>query len=262
MEDNLKKFLCHLIVSFATILPAYAAPQSHLDQVIANQVLRVCTTGDYKPYTYLKDDGTYEGIDISMAQALAKTLNAKVEFVPTSWKSLMADFLTNKCDIAMGGISISLARQQKTYLSEPVMVDGKIPFVRCQDVDKYQTLEQLNQSHIRAIEPAGGTNEVFVRNYMPKAQIELFGDNNTIFQNLVENKADVMITDASEALFQKRNYPSLCAVNAHKPLQFMEKAYMLPREDISWKLYVDQWLKLTQKNGEYDRYVGVWLDKD
>ena len=37
---------------------------SHLDKVLQQGELRVCTTGDYKPYTYKAESGEYEGIDI------------------------------------------------------------------------------------------------------------------------------------------------------------------------------------------------------
>ena len=257
----MKKTLMMLFLgcSFLTLTHADA---SKLNDVLDIKTLRVCTTGDYKPYSFLKTDGTYEGIDISMAHSLAKSLGAEVEFVQTSWKTLMADFLDDKCDIAMGGISISLARQQQVYMSEPLGVDGKIPFIRCEDAKKYNTLSALNHKTVRAIEPAGGTNEAFVRKYMPNAKLELFHDNTTIFKNLVDKKADVMITDASEALYQKRYYPTLCAVNPDKPLEFFEKGYMLPKGDISWKLYVDQWLHLMQKNGEYNAISAHWLKLD
>ena len=32
--------------------------------------MRVCTTGDYKPYTFLRDDKQYEGIDIALRLGL------------------------------------------------------------------------------------------------------------------------------------------------------------------------------------------------
>lgn len=256
--DIMKKLFLFMAVFSMIVGRAYAEP-SKLDKVLESKNLRVCTTGDYKPYTFRKSDGTYEGIDISMANSLAATLNVKVTFVPTTWKTLMDDFLADKCDIAMGGISISLARQQKAYMSEPLDVDGKVPFVRCEDKDKYDTIEKLNQKDVRAIEPAGGTNEAFVHKFMPQAQLELFHDNTIIFQNLVDMKADVMITDASEARYQKRNYPTLCVVNPDIPLLFLEKAYMLPKGDLTWKFYVDQWLRLTKKNGEYNLIQAEWL---
>lgn len=236
-----------------------ASAQSNLDKVLQQKTLTVCTTGDYKPYTFLKEDGSYEGIDIAMAESLANSLGAKVKWVKTSWKTLMPDFVAGKCDIAMGGISVTLERQRQVFFAERLDTDGKIPLVRCTDVKKYRTVEQINKPSVRLIEPAGGTNEAFVRAHLPKANLTLSHDNMGIFQQLVDRKADVMITDASEALYQQKRYPKLCAVNPDKPLQYGEKAYMLPRDDMSWKLYVDQWLHLSKASGEYQKIIGQWL---
>ncbi|MDX6916556.1 transporter substrate-binding domain-containing protein [Pectobacterium carotovorum] len=235
-----------------------ASAQSHLDAVQQQGVLTVCTTGDYKPYSFLRSDGGYEGIDISMAESLAKSLGVKLNWVQTTWKTLMTDFQAGKCDIAMGGISVTLQRQKNVFFTQPLDVDGKIPLVRCENKDRYQTIEQLNRPTVRLIEPAGGTNEAFAHAFLPQAALTLH-DNVTIFQQLVDKKADVMITEASEALFQQKQHPELCAINPAQPLQYGEKAYMLPRDDMSWKLYVDQWLHLTKATGEYQKIVGEWL---
>jgi cyclohexadienyl dehydratase len=236
-----------------------ASAQSNLDKVLQQKTLTVCTTGDYKPYTFLKEDGSYEGIDIAMAESLANSLGAKVKWVKTTWKTLTPDFVAGKCDIAMGGISVTLERQKQVFFAERLDTDGKIPLVRCTDVKKYRTVEQINKPAVRLIEPAGGTNEAFVRAHLPKANLTLSHDNMGIFQQLVDRKADVMITDASEALYQQKRYPKLCAVNPDKPMQYGEKAYMLPRDDMSWKLYVDQWLHLSKASGEYQKIIGQWL---
>jgi cyclohexadienyl dehydratase len=248
--------LCVLACSATTAL-ADPAP-SRLDEVIQRGTLNVCTTGDYKPYSSLRADGSYEGIDIAMAESLAQSLNAKINWVPTTWKTLMPDFLAQRCDIAVGGISVSLERQKKAFFSEPLGVDGKIPLVRCTDVQRYQTVEQINQPQVRVIEPAGGTNEVFARAHLAQAQIRLH-DNVTIFDELLAGKADVMITDASEARYQQKLKPGLCAVNPERQMQYSQKAFLLPRDDVAWKSYVDQWLHLSVATGVYDGIVNQWL---
>lgn len=253
-----------MILAVSALLPLAVVSQAQaatslLDTVIEKRELRVCTTGDYKPYTYLRDDGEYEGIDISMTRSLAESLGAKVTWVPTTWKTLTPDYLSGQCDIAVGGISVSLPRQKVAYFSNPVSLDGKIPFVRCEDVQRYQTVEQINQPNVRLIEPAGGTNEAFVRANLPKAQVELFHDNVTIFHKLVRNEADVMITDASEALYQQRFIPELCAVNPDQVMQYIEKAYLLPRGDEAFKRYVDQWLHLEKASGRYQKIADQWI---
>ena len=242
-----------------TVLPALAQADSHLDTVLQNKELKICTTGDYKPYSFLRPDGQYQGLDITMAESLAKSLGAKPVWVATTWKTLSSDFTAKHCDIAVGGISVTLKRQQIAWFAESLGSDGKIPLVRCADSKKYQTVAQLNRPQVRVIEPAGGTNEAFVHQYLPQATLTLFHDNVTIFQELLAHRADVMITDASEALYQKTLNPGLCALNPQQPLQYGEKAYMLPRDDISWKLYVDQWLHLSRATGEYQKAEQQWM---
>lgn len=247
-----------VILSTLLLVSGTAMAQSHLDAIRNSRVLKVCTTGDYQPYSFLRNDKQYEGLDISMAQSLAASLGAKVQWVPTTWKTLSDDFVARQCDIALGGVSVTLKRQQIAWFARPLGVDGKIPLVRCDDKEKYQHIGQINQPAVRVIEPAGGTNEAFVHSHLPNATLQL-ADNVRIFQQLVDKKADVMITDASEALYQQRHYPTLCAVNPDKPMQYGEKAYMLPRDDMSWKLYVDQWLHFSTATGEYAQIAKRWL---
>ncbi|MGD8710029.1 MAG: transporter substrate-binding domain-containing protein, partial [Ectothiorhodospiraceae bacterium] len=112
---------------------------SRLDQILEAGVLKVGTTGDYKPFTYQGDGSDeFEGLDIDLARSLADSLGVKVEFVKTSWPNLMKDFESDKFDIGMGGITVTLSRQQVAYFSIPEMTDGKTPITQCEDKGKYQ----------------------------------------------------------------------------------------------------------------------------
>jgi len=105
----MKKVLCSLALLSA--LPGFAKADptsSHLERVLQKGSLNVCTTGYYKPYTFLKENGQYEGIDIAMAESLAASLDVKVNWVPVTWKTLPDEMSAGHCDIAMGGISVTL----------------------------------------------------------------------------------------------------------------------------------------------------------
>jgi cyclohexadienyl dehydratase len=237
---------------------APAVPPSRLDQALASHTLRVCTTGDYKPYSFLRPDGQFEGIDIDLVESLAKSLGARVLYEKTSWSNLMNDFIA-KCDIAVGGVSTTLERQKRAFFTAPYMEDGKTPIVRCEDKDKYQTVEQIDQPNVRTIVNPGGTNERFAKQFFPHSQLIEYPDNVTIFRQILDGKADVMVTDASETLLQQKLNPGLCSVHPDKPFQFGEKAYLLPRGDVAWQQYVDQWLHLVRASGEFQAVVDKWL---
>ncbi|MCO6006893.1 transporter substrate-binding domain-containing protein [Actinoallomurus purpureus] len=239
-----------------------AAPsgtRSLLDTVPRRGLLRVCTTGDYRPFSYLDPKtSTYTGIDIDMAKNLASSLGVKINFVSTTWAKLVDDLTARKCDVSMGGVSVTLARAQKAYFSAPYLTDGKAAIARCTDKDKYQTLDGIDQPGVRVIVNPGGTNEKFVTANIKKATVITHADNNTIFDEIVAGRADVMITDGSETRYQAKLHPELCATNPDKPFTFAEKAYLLPRGDEEFKEYVDQWVHLTTHDGTYAGYSAAW----
>jgi len=238
---------------------ATAAETTRLDDIIAAGVLKVGTTGDYKPFSYQAPGSEgFEGLDIDLANDLAKSLGMKLELVKTSWPTLMKDFEAGKFDIAMGGISITLDRQKKGYFSSPVMRDGKTPIALCANADKYGTLEQIDQPGVKVIVNPGGTNEKFDRAHLKRAQIVVYKDNRTIFEQIVEGKADLMITDAVETRLQQKLHPQLCAVHPEAPFDFSEKAYFMQR-DVALKLFVDQWLHRLRETGAYQAAYDKWL---
>ena len=225
---------------------------SVLDKVLETRTIRVGTTGDFLPFTYQLDptSNTYYGVDIELAKDLAASLDAKVEFVKTSWPTMMADLKANKFDIGMSGITIKLGRQRQALFSIPLLSSGKAAITRDENAATYTSIAAINQKGVRVIVNPGGTNEAFARANFPNATIIQNEENLSIFQKIVDGEADLMVTDAVETLIQELIHPELEAVNPDKPFNFFEMGYLLPR-DHTFKAYVDQWLNLRQKEGKY-----------
>jgi cyclohexadienyl dehydratase len=242
--------------------PPWALAQqaaSKLDDIIAKGTLRVGSTGDYKPFTYLdKVTGQFSGFDIDLAENLGKALGVMVEFVPAAWPNLMKDFEDGKFDVAMGGISVTLDRQKKAFFSAPYMREGKTPIARCENKEKFQTIADIDKPDVKVITNPGGTNERFARTNIKSAQIVVHNDNTTIFDEIAKRNADLMMTDSSETLYQQKLKPELCAIHPDKPFDFAEKAYLLAR-DPALKALVDQWLHLAQETGAYKAVYDKWL---
>ena len=247
------------LVACGLAAQAQTVPESSLDAVVKKGVLRACTPGDYKPFSFLKPDGTYEGIDIDLANSLVAAMGAKLDVVKTSWANLLPDFTAGKCDIAIGGISISLERQKKAFFSAGYMVNGKTPIARCEDVAKFQTVAEIDKPGVRLIANPGGSNERFAKANFKTATLTIHAENLTIFDEILAKRADVFVTEAAEALTQQKLKPGLCAINPDKPLQYGEMAWLLPRGDAPMKGFVDQWLHLAKATGEYQRTADKWL---
>lgn len=232
---------------------------SHLDAVQQAGVLRICTPGDYKPFSFKKTDGSFEGIDVDQMASLTASLGVKPQWIQTNWKELLPAMVAGTCDIAVGGISVTTDRQKKAFFSTPYMVNGKTPIARCADVDKYQSIAAIDQPGTRVIFNPGGSNEKFARTHFTHAQLRMNPDNLTIFDEILAKRADVFVTESAEAIVQQKQKPGLCAIHPDKPLQYGEMAYLLPRGDAVFKAYVDQWLHLEEASGAYRQIENRWL---
>ncbi|MCP2165225.1 transporter substrate-binding domain-containing protein [Goodfellowiella coeruleoviolacea] len=232
---------------------------SMLDAVLRRGEVRVCSTGDYRPFTYLDPaTGAWSGIDVDMARDMAGRLGVRLTLVRTTWGTLLTD-LGRRCDLAMGGVSVTLERAAKAFFSDPYLTDGKTPITRCADADRFQTLEQIDRPGVRVVVNPGGTNEQFARQHLHQATIVAHPDNNTIFDEIIAGRADLMITDAAETRWQATRHPELCSVHPDQPFTFAEKAYLLPRDDVAFQQWVNQWLHLARNDGTYQRVSAPWL---
>lgn len=221
--------------------------QPGLERVIEHGVLRVGTTGDYPPFSQ-RDEAGFSGIDIDLARQLAESLGVRVQFIRTSWPSLMDDLAADRFDIAMSGISRTPARAKVAYFSAPYHRGGKTPITRCADVARLDTLAEIDAAGVRVIVNPGGTNEKFARKNIQQAQIILFEDNTAIFDEIAMGRADVMITDAIEVAYRAARNPSLCPAMKGKTLTVAQKAFLMP-QDQGLRTYVDFWLSHANADG-------------
>lgn len=223
-----------------------------LDRIRAVGVLRVGTTGDYTPFSLLRPDGSYEGADIDMAHDLAATIGVRLEFVPTVWVDLLDDFLGDRFDIAMGGVTVNAPRAEKAFFSIPTFVDGKRPLCRREDRERFISIAAIDRPGVRVIANPGSANEAFARANFVHAGVTIHHDNASVFAEIVAGRADVMVTDGLEADHQAQLHPELCAVPVAQPFTRLEKAYMFARDPVL-KAFVDRWLEAAFASGAWHR---------
>ena len=105
----------------------------------------------------------------------------------------------------------------------------------------------------------GGTNERFARANIKSAEIKVYGDNVTIFDEIAKGNADLMMTDSSETRYQQKLHPGvLCAVHPEKPFDMAEKAYWLQR-NTAFAAFVDRWLQTVGDNGRFRQIYAAWF---
>jgi len=227
-----------------------------LQRIRASGVLRVGLTGDYAPFS-LERDGELSGADVELAQSLAERFGVRPVFVRTTWAGLMDDLQAGRFDLAMGGISVTPAREAVAAFSVPYASGGKTAISRCSDVKRFRDLKAVDRRPVRVVVNPGGTNEQFVRSRIRQAQVRVFPDNRAIFDEIRAGRADVMITDDVEVELQTRRHKDLCRAFPGT-LTHADKAILMPR-DPDLLAAVNRWLAGSIQSGVPGRLIDQHL---
>ena len=233
-------------------------------------VLRVGTAGDYLPMSYLDPEtNTYVGFDAALAEDLAASLGVKIEYVKTSWPTLMEDTLAGKFDLAICGITITDARKEQALMSEGYLENGKTVLCRAEDAEKYTSLEAINHPEVRVMENPGGLNEKFARENLPDATLIIHEINQEIPGLVASGKADVMITEIMEAGYYVGQDERLAAPLIYEPFTNGQLGVLMPKGSEDLLSYVNEFLEEEKETGRIDelaeeyiyRYVRQETDK-
>ena len=230
------------VVAAAALLAGCGTAQKGdaLQAVRARGVLRVGATGDYKPMSFRDPaTGKYRGFDADLAEELARSLGVKLEYVHTTWPTLMRDTLDRKFDLALCGITITPERKKRALMSAGYLANGKTVLCRAEDAKKYTTLAAIDRPEVRVMENPGGLNEKFARAHLPHATLIIHPVNEEIPGLVASGKADVMITETVEAAYYCSLDKRLAAPLSDAPFTRGEMGALLPPGGETLRDYVD-----------------------
>ena len=196
------KRICLMIIAVILLLPLNRLEAGRLEDIAARGTIRIGTTGDYIPMSYLNPaTGEYEGIDAELSKIIANSLGVKIEYVPTPWPTLAVDWQADKFDIALCGISRNFARAKTMAMSDAYGegLFGKTILCRKTDAKKFKSVADLNKPSVRIMINPGGTNEKFAHANLKHAKLIVHQENADIPRQVAEGNADIMITETVEA---------------------------------------------------------------
>lgn len=250
-----------MIAASLAAAPMVSIEAAHLEDIAARGTIRIGTTGDYRPMSYLnKETGEYEGFDAALAQAIADSLHVKVEFVPTTWPTLSADTEAGKFDIAICGITRTFDRARTLEMSDGYLLFGKTILCRDGDAAKYQSIADMNRPEVRVMVNPGGTNEKFARENLPNATIIVHEHNAEIPGLIAEGAADIMITETMEAIRYERMDSRLAAPLAKTPFTKNRFGILMAKGDQELLNYINFVLAELTMNGTMEEMEHTYIN--
>ena len=244
-----------------------AAEAAKLQEIRERGVLKVGSTGDYNPMSYLDPaTGEYVGFDAALTEDLAAALGVGLEYVSTSWPTLMEDTLAGKFDLAICGITVTDARKEQALMSEGYLENGKTILVRAEDAEKYTSLDDVNKPEVRVMVNPGGLNEKFARENLPDVILIIHDVNQDIPGLIAEGEADVMITEIMEAGYYVGQDSRLAAPLIYEPFTNGQLGVLMPKGSEDLLDYVNAFLEEEKGSGRIDEladeYIYRYIDEE
>ncbi|QKV18964.1 transporter substrate-binding domain-containing protein [Oricola thermophila] len=107
--EHFKMALAGLACAFV-VTTAYAGEA--LDRVMETKVLKVATSANWAPQSFLNEQNEMDGFDVDVAKEIAKRLGVEVEFVTPAWDVITAGNWNGRWDISVGSMTPTAKRAE------------------------------------------------------------------------------------------------------------------------------------------------------
>lgn len=163
----------------------------------AQDMLRVGTDATFPPMEYI-EAGKRTGFDIELVEALAKTLNKRVEWIDIDFKGLIPGLLSRRFDMAVSAIYITDERKKVVDFTDTYYAGGLVAMVK-EGNTSIKTLADLNGKKVTV--QVGTKSVSYLASNFPQVQLVEVEKNQEMF-NLVDiGRADAAVT-GKPAAFQ------------------------------------------------------------
>jgi len=243
--------------------PAFAQQKSasHLTKILETGVLRVGTTGDFPPIS-ARDAASqgYVGHDIDVANELGKDLGVKVEFVPADWKTLLNGVVSDKYDVVISGVSMSLDRAKVAGFTQPYLEFGTVPVLRKKDAERFKSWGDIDQKGVTVATTLGTVFDSQAKEYFKTATLKRIESPATGFQEVLSGRAEVTITSNVEASTLIKRFDQLAILVKGAEMRNRRPfAYVVPQDDVTWLNTVNTWVSLKRIEGYFAALESKWL---
>lgn len=186
------KKLCTLVA--AVVLPLTAG----LAQAKEWKEIRFGVFPDYPPFESVAADGSLQGFDIELGNAICAKLEVKCTWVTNDFDGLIPALRARKFDGIMSSMAVTPAREQQIAFSDKLFLSPTSVVTR-KDAGFGDTPESLEGKQVGVLQ--GSIQEVYARAKLAPAgaQIKAYQSQDQNYADLANGRLDAIVTDKLEA---------------------------------------------------------------
>ncbi|MEM8570870.1 MAG: transporter substrate-binding domain-containing protein [Pseudomonadota bacterium] len=168
----------------STMLIAAASPALAID---------ICVEGAYPPFSVTAEDGSIQGFDIDIANALCDEMGVSCEMVKVDWDGIIPALLEQKCDAIVASMSITPDRAQvidftNKYYNTPARLVAE------EGTDLVDSPEGLAGKRIGV--QRGSIHHGYVESAFPESSAIYYNTQDEAHLDLIAGRVDAVMADA------------------------------------------------------------------
>ena len=178
-----------------------AAPAANFTTVNAGK-LTMSTNAAFPPYEMTKDDGSFEGIDVEIAGAIAAELGLELQIDDMDFDAALLAVQQGKSDIVMAGVTVNEERKQVMDFSDSYSTGVQVIIVP--EGSDIASVDDLAGHTIGT--QRGTTGNIYCTDEFGEENVVAYDNGLTATQALVNGQIDCIVIDSAPAAeFVKAN---------------------------------------------------------
>jgi polar amino acid transport system substrate-binding protein len=223
--------------------------------VMSKKKITTCIVPSYQPYSWKDGSGVWHGFVSEMARNVADALHVQVEFIESSFKVVILDIQSGKCDMFFG-FNATPERALAIDFAGPLYTLGFIFINRSGFEPPGNGWVDYNSPNIRICYPLGTSMEQQIKRWDPKATQLALGSTDECLLAVQSGRADAYLAATLDGLATKHKNPQV------GNLLFPQPSYALPSyagmrldSDGRFQKFMQRWSEYNRANGN----ISEWL---
>ena len=259
MKRNLLVVTLTAVLALTLATTSMAGPA--LDRILKKGQLTVGLTGGQPPMNARNKAGKIIGMDVSLAELIAKYMDVKLKLSVMPFDRLLPALHAGKVDMIISGMTITPERNLKVAFVGPYYISGKGILTKRGTVSAIQDAEGLNNEKFRIATLKNSTSQAMVEQAAPKARLVTTGTYDEALNMLLKGKVDIIVADfpfCALTAFRNRD-KGLTAGDAR--LTYEPLGIAMPEDTllINW---MRNFMALTEGSGLLDELRNHWFNEE
>ena len=181
--------------------------------------LHMSTNAAFPPYEMIKDDGTFEGIDVEVAQAIADKLGLELVVDDMGFDAALLAAQNGQSDMVMAGVTVTEERQKVMDFSDSYATGVQVVIVK--EDSPIATVDDLSNAEMIGCQKAT-TGYIYCSDTVENGgygedHVTAYDSGATAVMALVNGQVDAVVID---------NEPAKAFVAANPTLKILDTEYV------------------------------------